>query len=231
MHRARLPIAQPCSERFEAMNGAGSERFCDKCSTPVHDLSQMTRIEAESFLARHGGRKVCVRYRSDADGNLRFRPAPTPPPSRVLAVATLALAACTGYVESETIESPEDAIACEDADGYTIPCDDAVDPSAEGATDERPSATTIERDAIDEAEVPVLGQVSVPVEVVHSDEADGQPAAEGCPVPLPETEPLEVMMGEMIAPPTSRREQRRAERKWKREQRREARADRRSGRA
>lgn len=245
MHRARLPIAQPCHERFEAMNRTGStgstERFCDKCSTPVHDLSQMTRVQAELFLAERSGQRVCVRYRSDGAGNLQFRPAPPIRPALVLAVASLALAACTGYVDSDSIESPDDALACEDESGYTIPCEDTTAaPPVEVITEPEPEPAgddgvpgSVEGGVLGQVEVVEMGDVEVPapegeaVELLGQAVPDPGTAAEGCPVPRPDEG--EVLMGDIVAPPSSRLKQQRLERQWKREQRRQARRDRRVG--
>lgn len=235
MHRARLPIAQPCHERFDAMAGRGAERFCERCSTPVHDLSQMTKVQAQHFLAERGGQRVCVRYRSDAAGELQFRPAPRVRPALVLAVASLALAACTGYVETDAIDSPEDAVLCEDASGYTIPCESstAAPPAPETVTQPEPVEGGVSPDV---PEVEVMGQVESSessefmemgdVEVPRAD-VDPELAAEGCPVPQPAARESE-LMGRVIVEPTSRVERHRLERRWKREQRRQARRERRS---
>ena len=82
------------------MRGNGHTRFCGECGLHVHNLSAMTRDEAEAFLANRTGR-VCVAFRPKDDGTpvvLDYRPAA---PSRrwlklagVAAAASLAAAAC-----------------------------------------------------------------------------------------------------------------------------------------
>lgn len=215
------------------MLGRGAERFCDTCRTQVHDLSQMTEVQARLFLAQRGGQRVCVRYQADGAGNLQFRPAP-PRRGLVLAVASLALAACTGYVESDTLESPDDALACEDASGYTIPCEDTIapPPPADVITHRGPEPT----EPVVEPTEPVtdtMGDVEIPDPdadiFLGQMVADPNAAAEGCPVPQPDVDDGGVVMGELPVEPTSRLKRKRLERQWKREQRRQARRVRRSG--
>lgn len=213
------------------MVGRGAERFCDKCSTPVHDLSQMTELQARRFLAERGGQRVCVRYTSDTTGNLRFRPAP-PARGLVLAVASLALAACTGYVESDTIASPDDAFACEDVSGYTIPCEDTITPppppdvvTHREPEPPEPAKPTKPTETVDEVESETMGDVEIPdpeAEIFLGQMvADPNAAAEGCPVPQPGVDgPDDELMGRLVVEPS---------RRVKRKQRRQARRDRRSG--
>lgn len=56
-----LTIPKPCHESWDAMHGGAKERFCDSCQHEVHDLSAMTRREAEALLASDSG-SLCVRY-------------------------------------------------------------------------------------------------------------------------------------------------------------------------
>jgi len=55
------------------MSGNDQVRFCEHCSLHVHNLSLMTRNQAERLVARANGR-LCVRYHQDAAG----RPATLP---------------------------------------------------------------------------------------------------------------------------------------------------------
>ena len=107
------PTTSACTERFDWGKG-GSTRYCDRCAKNVHNLSQMTWREAERFLDAHAGQKVCVQYSVDGGGSLTFKPRPRP---AFVAIASLALAACTGVGDAYELESPGDAPLCHDAQG------------------------------------------------------------------------------------------------------------------
>jgi len=51
------------------MTGDGTTRFCKHCQLHVHNLSNMTRAEAESFLSTAEGR-VCAAFWRRADGTI-----------------------------------------------------------------------------------------------------------------------------------------------------------------
>jgi hypothetical protein len=77
MPRARLPlldqvtIVTPCRESWDAMTGDDRVRFCARCSKNVHDLSAMTRDEAETFLETHlDADDACVRLYRRPDGRV-----------------------------------------------------------------------------------------------------------------------------------------------------------------
>lgn len=244
MHRRSLPIAQPCHEDFDAMEPQGSRRFCDRCQTPVHDLSAMTRTEARDFLRQRQGQQVCVRYRTESDGTLRFAPAP---PARaavpVLVAMAGLMAACTGYVDAMDLEVP-DGPTCVDAAGYSIPCADAPDviPVDEVVDVEPEVVDEVVEEVVDvEPPVPfdddtyVMGGISLdeiePVPLPEPEEPgivlgqmvveydDEQP--EGCPLQKWDDagEGDVELMGEIEAPRFSRREERKIRRELRRERR------------
>ncbi len=62
-----LTIPSPCSADWNSMIGNNQVRFCEHCQLNVHDLSQLTRSQAERLIARANGR-VCVRYHTDDKG-------------------------------------------------------------------------------------------------------------------------------------------------------------------
>ncbi len=68
-----VTIPSPCNTDWNSMIGNDQVRFCGHCSLDVHNLSQMTRKQAERLVARSNGR-LCVRYHHDAAG----RPATLP---------------------------------------------------------------------------------------------------------------------------------------------------------
>ena len=62
-------IASPCSASWEDMTGDARVRFCGKCAKNVYNLSEMTRDEAESLLAKSEG-EMCVRLYKRRDGTV-----------------------------------------------------------------------------------------------------------------------------------------------------------------
>jgi hypothetical protein len=62
-----LSVNSPCSADWNAMIGNEQVRFCDHCSLHVHNLSLITRNQAERLIAGSNGR-LCVRYYQDPAG-------------------------------------------------------------------------------------------------------------------------------------------------------------------
>jgi hypothetical protein len=73
----RLFVATPCQRDWEAMPGDQRVRNCASCKLPVHDLSAMTRAEAEALVARDQGR-LCARFHRRADGTIATADEPGP---------------------------------------------------------------------------------------------------------------------------------------------------------
>ena len=65
-----IEIASPCTQDWNAMTGDEKRRFCGECRLHVHDLSQMTRGEADDLLAAAAGGRVCVRIWRRPDGRV-----------------------------------------------------------------------------------------------------------------------------------------------------------------
>jgi hypothetical protein len=136
MRRDQLRVLQPCPESFDAMRGRGASRFCERCTKHVHNLSDMTKRDAEALLDRHAGESICIRYRFGRDGQVQFRP-PRRARAAFVAVLSLAMAGCAGYLEEDDLQVP-DAMVCHDAEGYAVPCDridDGVTPYMEPTSD------------------------------------------------------------------------------------------------
>jgi len=74
----QIHIPTPCHESWEAMDGDAQARFCAGCRKHVHNLSEMTRDEAQGVLDRAEGH-VCVRFFPDADGRPLTREDWAPP--------------------------------------------------------------------------------------------------------------------------------------------------------
>jgi len=114
-----LTIREPCAEDWSAMTGDGPRRHCDACQRSVHNLSEMTKPEADALLESRTGR-LCVRYTINPDGTVRFRPEPIPAPALVqlrerppaeprraaaltgAAMAASLLAACTPHTHDDS---------------------------------------------------------------------------------------------------------------------------------
>ena len=62
-------VAAPCNADWEQMIGNERARFCGQCNLNVYNLSSMTKLEAESFIARNEVR-LCVRFYRRADGSI-----------------------------------------------------------------------------------------------------------------------------------------------------------------
>jgi hypothetical protein len=65
----RLRIATPCPISWEQMTGDTRIRFCDHCQLHVYNISELSRIEAESLIASTEGR-LCARLFRRADGTI-----------------------------------------------------------------------------------------------------------------------------------------------------------------
>ncbi|MFV8749546.1 hypothetical protein ACNOYE_03220 [Nannocystaceae bacterium ST9] len=85
------------------------ERWCSVCEREVVELSAMTEARAQAFLAANAGERVCVAYRVDRAGQVRFREPPTPPLAAAGLSVALALAAsgCLGF-EGPDLEAPDE---------------------------------------------------------------------------------------------------------------------------
>lgn len=71
----RVRVATPCPTSWEAMEGDDRVRFCGLCQLNVYNLSEMTRDEAASLVARTEGR-LCARLYRRADGTLITKDCP-----------------------------------------------------------------------------------------------------------------------------------------------------------
>jgi hypothetical protein len=65
-----LKIATPCPAKWEDMVGGHRERHCLDCKKSVFNISGMTKVEAEAFLASTQREKPCVTFLQRADGTI-----------------------------------------------------------------------------------------------------------------------------------------------------------------
>ena len=60
-----IGVAEPCHEDWSGMSGGEQKKFCGSCAKHVHNLSEMTRDEAERFVTANPT-GVCIRFHRDA---------------------------------------------------------------------------------------------------------------------------------------------------------------------
>jgi hypothetical protein len=70
-----LKLATPCPAKWEDMVGSNRERHCKDCKKSVFNISGMTKVEAEAFLASTPfaatqSEKPCVTFLQRADGTI-----------------------------------------------------------------------------------------------------------------------------------------------------------------
>ena len=58
-----LVIASPCTVKWDEMTGDDRKRLCNGCSKFVHNISDMTKREAEEFLEVNGTEHCMIFYR------------------------------------------------------------------------------------------------------------------------------------------------------------------------
>ncbi len=71
-----LPITGPCPIRLDPFaegDGESTEHFCNRCVKDVHVLSNMREHEARRFLHEHAGENLCIAYKVDSNGAIRYK--------------------------------------------------------------------------------------------------------------------------------------------------------------
>jgi hypothetical protein len=66
----RVGVASPCHARWEEMTGDERVRHCSACDQRVHNISGMTRDEAEALLRASAGEGMCIRLYRRSDGTI-----------------------------------------------------------------------------------------------------------------------------------------------------------------
>ncbi|MFO0662892.1 MAG: hypothetical protein U0174_03020 [Polyangiaceae bacterium] len=114
MKKNDIAIPIPCDANWDTMTPEGRKRFCDRCKKHVHDLSQLSREEANELLARRVRDDLCVSFLYDRMGNVVFDMVDTRivAPSRLVRAKRAAAAAAATLALSTTI-------ACGGAEGVT----------------------------------------------------------------------------------------------------------------
>lgn len=78
------------------MAGETRQRFCQSCQQHVHDLSALTRKQAEHLLEAHP-KGLCGRIAFNENGKIAFQPAPENALQRMLRVSLLGISACMAH--------------------------------------------------------------------------------------------------------------------------------------
>lgn len=114
MHKDALPISEPCHADWNAMKRGDKSRFCGECKKSVHDVSKLSRAQADALFSAPATEGLCVRYLYDELGHVVFadtfrdRPVPAAALLRKTAKAIaasallalpLSLTACMGAME------------------------------------------------------------------------------------------------------------------------------------
>lgn len=102
----RVRVASPCPARWEDMTGDDRVRHCGQCNLKVHNLSAMTRAQAEALLrplAEGATGRVCAQFYRRPDGTILTADCPVGiaaatrrAAARARRAASLALACCAG---------------------------------------------------------------------------------------------------------------------------------------
>lgn len=113
---SNIEIASPCPADWNEMYGDGRKRFCGDCKLNVYNLSDMTRVEAESLIINTEGR-LCVRFYKRADGSVITQDCPVgwarvKQRTRMIATAafSLMMTICTGVFFVSLFSSPKETI-------------------------------------------------------------------------------------------------------------------------
>ncbi|MBS1797475.1 MAG: carboxypeptidase regulatory-like domain-containing protein [Acidobacteria bacterium] len=91
----RIRIAAPCFVPWDAMTGDARVRHCDACRMNVYNIAELTRPEAETLIAGHEGRRLCLRLFKRADGTVITKDCPVGLRAYRKKIARLAGAALT----------------------------------------------------------------------------------------------------------------------------------------
>ena len=67
----KIKIDTPCNQDWKTMDGDAKSRFCSACQKSVHNLSAMSKQQAQSVLKTV--KDPCVRYEKDANNQIIFR--------------------------------------------------------------------------------------------------------------------------------------------------------------
>jgi hypothetical protein len=168
-----------------------ARRFCGVCTKQVHDLSALTEPQARSVLAEESPKgRICVRYKADGDGNIRFQPETVSASSlwrTTLAAAGMTLALLTGCTDT----TPDRVLSDR--------CEYEVGPWGFTAARGQGTCPAVEPEPDPEPDTEVVGQIMIEPPP-SPPEPELIPIKGEAPAFEPEPEPELMRMG-AIAPP------------------------------
>lgn len=71
-----VAISAPCPAIWQDMDGDDRVRACSMCQLNVYNISEMTRIEAETFISNNEGHHLCIKLSRRSDGTIITRDCP-----------------------------------------------------------------------------------------------------------------------------------------------------------
>ena len=111
----QISVASPCTVNWDEMTGDDHVRFCGQCELNVHNLSHMSRNEAETLVAQTEGKR-CIRFYRREDGTMLTKDCPKgfrAKSRHLLKIASVMVAGLLGgwmslggWAHAETIQSP-----------------------------------------------------------------------------------------------------------------------------
>ncbi|HYH86221.1 MAG TPA: carboxypeptidase-like regulatory domain-containing protein [Pyrinomonadaceae bacterium] len=119
---ARVRVATPCPASWNKMEGDERVRFCSQCELHVYNLSEMTKQEAESLVAKTEGR-LCGRMYRRADGTILTKDCPVGVRAlrrRVSRASGAAFAALLSFCSLAFGQTPTQKMSCERGGEITV---------------------------------------------------------------------------------------------------------------
>ncbi len=68
----RIPLLLHCDQPWDKMAVRGTQRHCSACRHDVHDLSAMSRAEAQELITAAPAEGLCISYRTNDNGEMIF---------------------------------------------------------------------------------------------------------------------------------------------------------------
>lgn len=178
-----IRVAKPCSADWAAMSGDEQVRHCQQCNLNVYDLSALSADEARGLIEKHEGR-LCVRFYRRRDGTMLTRDCPVGVRTvrrRQVGVAA-GLAAVAGFAGG----------LLQGLRGRALPV----------AVVQSPPALIPEQQPLEQAPLAAAPELEPEVHAIMGRVACVEPPT--APEPPahvdPAEEPLELIMGDMVAP-------------------------------